>query len=336
MQNKLPFFVIIGLAVLIVAGMGLVYLVWPKSATPLAPLQPEPVAVKIIVAPGLKPWADEAAQRFNAAHPATQISLEAAAQLSPTSQFQPLAGQTAPAAWLAEANFVVDMAARDGYRFDDRQAVASSVLAWGGYSDKIEQFRQDFGELTWDNIHAKAAGRDGFRLVIASPKNSAEGVAALASADAAHLAKESLTAADIGRADAWLTETLGNRNAQPIAKPAETLASVQGRSIAEAGLLTKASWQSAGLPQKTGFVILPLTPPISLDYPLAIRNGASPQEQKAVQSFREFLLQPEQQQALAAFGLSPAAASAAGIKLDGEAASRLISWPSGPFASSFL
>jgi hypothetical protein len=326
MQNKLPFFVIIGVAVLFVVGMGLVYLVWPDSVSQLSPLQQETVALKIIVAPGIKLWADDAAQRFNAANPNTQISLEAANQLAPTGQFQPVTGSPPPAAWLAEAGFVVDMAARDGYHFDDRQSVAGSALAWGGYSDKIEQFQQAYGELNWANIHTQAISRDGFRLVIASPKNTAEGLAALASAVAANLGQQTLTAADIGRADAWLTETLGNHNAQPIAKPAETLASVQGRSMAEAGLLTNASWQAAQLPQKTGFTILPADPPVSLDYPLAIRNDASPQEKQAVQSFRQFLLQPEQQQALATYSLSSTVTGSTGVQLDGEAAYRLVSW----------
>ena len=47
MQNKLPFFVIIGLAVLIVAGMGLVYLVWPKAAAPL-PAQQQPLLLQLL------------------------------------------------------------------------------------------------------------------------------------------------------------------------------------------------------------------------------------------------------------------------------------------------
>ena len=143
----------------------------------------------------------------------------------------------------------------------------------GGYVDKLEQFNQDFGPVNWQNINAKATDPQGVKLVIAAPQNSAEGLAALISGVSTHLGKQSLTEQDIGQADAWLTETLGNRNAQTPPRPAEGFAGVQGRTLGDMGLLSLASWQRVDLDTNSNFAITPVTPTVTLDYPYAVWAG---------------------------------------------------------------
>ncbi len=326
-QNKVLFFGIIMLALVVVAGMILLFFFLPEPLSELVPLQQQ-VDINVVVAPGIKPWVDEAAKKFNQENREVQVTPVSANEMVPAGQFQTRPNSVPPAAWLAEASFVVDMAAGDGYQFTDAQPVAGSSLAWGGYNDKIEQFNQVYGDLNWENAHAKATGRDGFKLVMASPQNTAEGLAVLIAATAAHLGTDTLTAGNVGSADAWLTETLGNNNAQPRSRPAETLASVQGRSIGDAGLLSVASWRSVNLNQSDAFSVLPAEPAVVLDYPFVIwaGNQSTPEARQAAQQFAQFLLEAEQQNALAAHGFDPAGAGQSAIQVDGQAARRLLSW----------
>lgn len=332
-QNKSLFFVIIGVAVLAVAGMVVFFLFFRDSIDEISALQAA-TPIQVVVAPGIKPWVDDAAREFNAGQSNAPVTVIAANELVPGTKFRPTNQPPFPAAWLAEADFVLALAARNGYQFDNPQSVAGANLAWGAYTDKLDAFTQQYGELTWENIYPKATGPDGFRLVIASPHNSAEGLAVLVSAAAAQTDGGTLTSANIGSADSWLTETLGNHNAQPRAQPAQTLASVQGRSIGDAGLLSTASWRAAKLDQSGQFTLLPASPNVAFNYPFAIWADAPPDAQKTAEAFRQFLLAPEQQAALAQFGFGPAGSAGTNpdsVQLDGDAAQRLVNWANRTF-----
>ena len=200
-------------------------------------------------------------------------------------------------------------------------SVASSPLLWGGYADKLTTL----GDVSWDSIHQQALSRQGVRVVIAAPHQTAEGLAALIGAVAAHLETTTLSEADVGQADAWLTETLGDRNAQTPPRPAEAFATAQGRTVGDIGLLTAASWHQVGLDNSANFTVMPATPVVTLDYPLVVfADKVPPEAQQAVESFRQFLLEPAQQQALTRYGFEPAASSS--VQADGRAARRLLRW----------
>ena len=64
---------------------------------------------------------------------------------------------TPPAAWLAEASFVVTM--DNDMQFGDVQSVANTSLAWGTFNNKLEEFSQN-GGLNWSTLHQQAAGPD--------------------------------------------------------------------------------------------------------------------------------------------------------------------------------
>ncbi len=320
-QNKTLFFGIIGLAVVIVVVVLLVRFLLPRQLD--LPLGQKKVSIRLIAAPSLKPWLDSAARAFNESHPDTQVEIIAANSLIPTAQFQ---GQQAPAAWLAEAAFVADLAANSGLKFNPGRSVAGTALTWGAFKDKQDMFAQKYGGLTWDGMHAKAISpEDRLTLVLASPQNSAEGLAALISAAANHLKKDSLTGADINQAETWLAETLVENTTTP-PKPAEAFAGTMGRSIGEAGLLSLASWRAAGLDKKAEFSLTPAQPGITLDYPLLIRAEAPATEQEAARAFTDFLLEESQQSALAALGVERAGAAPGGVKADAAAVLALQRW----------
>jgi len=282
----------------------------------------------VVAAPPSKDWAAQAAEEFNRANPNTQVEIITADELIPENQFKVTTPQqTPPAAWLAEAAFVVEMAGEKGLQFAaDPRPVASSSLAWGAFADKQALFTQKYGDLSWQTVHAKAVAPDDFlTIVIASPTNQAEGLAALASATAAHLDQSTVTAGDVGQARPWLSETFGENTRIP-PRPAEAFASSQGRSIGDVGLLSRAAWQSYDLENRPEFSLAPVHPDVQLDFPLAIWTGSqsSPAGQQAAAQFRDFLLSANQQQALANFALEPAAALTETVKLDGSAAWALL------------
>jgi ABC-type molybdate transport system substrate-binding protein len=326
-QSKTLFFVIIGLAILGVAGM---FLVRPFLAEPLdLPTPAQEITIQVVVAPSIKPWVDQAAQDFNQANK-IQVEIITADNLIPETQFASNPQTTPPAAWLAEATFVVQM--DSDMPFNDLQPVASTSLAWGAFKNKQEEFTQKYGGVNWQALHQSATEPDStLKVVIASPQNTAEGLAALASATAAHLNKKALTSADVNSAEPWLTETLKESartslNLGP--KPAEAFAT-RGASIGDVGMLAQASWHSAGLQNRPDFSMAPVQPNVTLDYPFAIwaGNQANPTAQQAAATFRDFLLAEAQQSTLADFFLERAGAGDPNsVQVDGQAALALFRW----------
>jgi hypothetical protein len=232
---------------------------------------------------------------------------------------------------LPEATFVAALAKEQGVQFDDAQSVASASLAWGGYKDKLAQFNQTYGDLTWENLRRKAvAPGDFLKLVIASPQDSGEGLAALLSATAASGQSGTISGNSVSAANDWLTETLGDGNAQTPPRPAEAFASVQGRTLGDVGLLSMASWQRAGLQNKADFMLTPAEPKVTLDYPLVILTGPQvpPEAQETARKFRQFLLDPAQQGKLANSFFDPATSAPAqnSIQADAAGVDRLLGW----------
>lgn len=324
MQSKTPFFIIIGAAIITVAGM---VLAWFLYSDTLEPIDTGPsVTIQVVAAPAIKPWVDQAAKEFNQANK-NQVEIISANELIPETQFTGNPQVQPPAAWLAEASFVVDM--DNDMQFADTQSVAGDSLAWGTF------LADDFsrrGGLNWDTLHQRAVEPNStLKVVIASPQNSAAGIAALASAAAAHLGKQTLTSADVSSAEPWLTDTLKESartslNLGP--KPAEAFAT-RGASIGDAGILGAASWQEAGLQNRPDFTTTPPQPNVNLDYPFAIWTGnhATPEAQAAAQAFRDFLLSEAQQQTLADFHLNRAGTNEPdSVQLDGPAALALFRW----------
>lgn len=327
-QNRVLFFSIIGLAILIVIGMVIGSFILFGSVGEVSPLQPN-INIEVVVAPSLEPWATQAAQEFNRANPRTHVTITEARDLIPEAQFSSRGSQSSPpAAWLAEATFVIDMARSQGFSFEDAQSVAGTSLAWGAFNNKLDQFRQTYGDLNWSNINKKATGRGGTKVVLAAPWNSAEGLAALASGVAATTGTDSLSGSDVGQANNWLTATLGNSNARTPATPAQSFASVQGRTLGDAGILSTVSWRQVGLDASADFTVVPVEPTVTLDYPLALWTGSqsTPEAQAAAKAFRDFLLQESQQTALSNFHFEQAVTGQQGVQLDASAAARLLNW----------
>ena len=325
-QNKPLFFAVIGVSIIVVIGLFVMGVLFFN----LSP-GPEQVSIQVVVGPAIKPWVEQAAQEFNQSQTQTQVEITATTDLIPENLFRPAAQNAPPAAWLAESTFLVNLAtARDSsLRFDELRSTAHTSLAWGAFTDKQATFSQQYGELSWESLHAKATASDDFlTIVIASPRNTAEGLAALISATAGHVNQPTLSGADVDGASAWLSETF-KENTRVLPAPAEAFATTTGRSIGDLGMLSQAAWGRVGLQNRPDFSITPAQPQVSLDYPFALWAGrqATPEARQAAIAFRDFLLSAGQQQALAEFFLEAAGAGAAdSVQVDGSAALALERW----------
>jgi len=291
MPNKTTFFVIIGLAVVIAVGLVAARVFLPESLS-LPDTTPQ-TDIQVVVAPSIKSWVDQAAREYNQTHK-NQVEIITSDDLIPETRFTGNPQTMPPAAWLAEASFVVAM--DNDMKFDDTQSVAGTTLAWGTFNNKLEEFNQR-GGLNWNTLHQQATEPDSrLKVVLASPQNSAAGLAALAAAVATQQNGQSLSGANVSNADSWLTETLQDSAQVTLAKPAESFATM-GASVGDTGLLSQQTWQSAGLQNRPDFTITPVQPAIVLDYPFAIWTGnrATPETQAAAKEFRDFLLSEAQQ-----------------------------------------
>lgn len=328
--NRTLFFGIVGLAVVIVAGMFAAIFLLGDSLN--LPTGRQPANIQVVAAASIKPWAEQAAQAFNQSQPDVRVEIVEASGLIPRDQFNPGDPQAIPpAAWLAEATFVVEMAGLNDLPFTGVQSVASDSLAWGAFNNRLESLAGPGDALTWEAVHNSAvAPNSTLKLVVASPVNTAEGLAALMSAAAAHLNTQTLSGAAVKQAEPWLSETFkesarGSFTLGP--QPAEAFAT-RGPSIGDAGILSMASWQRAGLQNRPDFTITPAAPNISLDFPFAIYAGsrATPQGQQAAAAFKDFLLGQARQDTLAEQHLEPAGAVVSGVQVNGDAALTLLRW----------
>lgn len=321
MSNKTTFFVIIGLAVVVAIGMVVARIFLPESLS-LPDTTPQ-TDIQVVVASSIKPWVEQAAREYNQTHK-NQVEIITSDDLIPETQFTGNPQNTPPAAWLAEASFVVAM--DNDMQFDDMQSVAGTSLAWGTFNG--DEFNQN-GGLTWNTLHQQATEPNSrLKVVLASPQNNAAGLAALASAVAAQQNVQNVTAANVSSADSWLTETLQDSAQVTLAKPAESFATM-GASTGDAGMLSQSAWQSAGLQNRPDFTTTPAQPNVVLDYPFAVWTGnrTTPEAQAAAQEFRNFLLSEAQQNTLADFYFDRAGSSGAGgVDIDGQAALALYRW----------
>ncbi len=317
-----------------------------------------PIEVRLIVAPPAFDWVSEAADRFNAEdrrlnrRPVTIRPIEQDG-LSLYSEIASTGLRPAPAAWIAEGSFTLDLvnlAARQAGGMDAFAAegsVAQSVLMWGGFADRIAVIDSRLNGLTWSALHDASIAPNGwsslggqsawgfFKLVLPDPHKSSTGLAAILSAAAEYHGRTDLTAGDINdaRFQQWaqaLTDAVPNF--ANLGTEAGKALAVRGPSAGDAGLLLEAEWLTAaeGLSNWPQPVFRYATAAVPFDFPFSVWVGASAvggdvsrqedtaqrqAEREAALLFRDYLLEAAQQSRTEAFGLRSAAGGA--INADG-------------------
>lgn len=332
-RNQIIFFTIIGLALVVTLGilamerLGIYTL--PSRAV-------ERIAIEISVPAALATWADQEADEFNARNNDADVSIVALNGLTALDQYDGASRDSLPHGWIPDASFVAAIAQEEALPFEMvNESIATTELMWGGYSDRIQVIQN----LNWQSIHDAAAagtwsqmGGDNqwgnFKLTIASPAQSAEGLAALISAAASYYKTDTLTSQQLTDPEfmAWLLETVESvPNFSTLGPdPAESMAS-RGPSVGDIGFLSEAAWMNSasGLERWGGFVTEAARYPVSLDYPFLVRTNADMAEQSLAERFAQYLAGEVND---LGSGYDDGSGTPLGKQIDGKTALSLLRW----------
>ncbi len=239
-KTRIIFFVIIGLALLIVVT-GLLVIQLPKmlgqtppGVTPTPKTSHEPLDVRILAALPVEPWVSEAAKKFNA----EDHRLEGRKILVVVT---PMDGLTAmgyydreemnplPTAWIPDSRYLVDLVNatyktkrnRDVFLTDGEyraKPIALSLFSWGIYASRASVLQARYDDITWQAIHDAAMAKGGwreiggadcaacpqwgyFKLVVPNPRKNVAGLVAMVAAAGEYYDKTSITVEDVTNPD---------------------------------------------------------------------------------------------------------------------------------------
>ena len=327
------FFAIVGLAiaitvvVLALERLDVLTLPWRRATQ---------TAIQVAVPPILADWATASAREFDG-----QVTVIPVHGLSAVGQFARMDAPLRPHAWIPEATFVAAIARDQGLSYETvGQSVAAADLAWGAFSSRAAVLSGRFGTLDWQAVHQAAVSHGwaelggnadwgNFKLILASPTHSAEGLAALLSAAAAYRNRPDLAYDDVTdeaflqwlRAIVTSVPNFGTLGPQP----AESVAT-RGPSVGDAGLLAAAAWNRSQvrLDRWETFVVVAPQFTVRLDYPYLLRSDLDPAERETARRFGAFLLGRATQ--LADSGFAQATVSAVQVNVDTQAVLALLRW----------
>ncbi|MBN1933015.1 MAG: substrate-binding domain-containing protein [Anaerolineae bacterium] len=239
-RTRIVFFVIIGIAVLIVIAGLLVSQVpgWVNKSATGEEATPtpsnDPLVVRIVCALPVEPWVSEAAKKFNA----EDHRLEGQKIIV---EITPMDGLTAmgyydreemnpyPTAWIPDSRYLVDLVnatyktkrGRDVFLTDGEyraRPIATSLFSWGIYESRAQVLRERYGEVNWTVIHDAAMAKGGwreiggegcaecaqwgyFKLVVPNPRKNAAGLVAMVAAAGEYYDKTTITVEDVTNAE---------------------------------------------------------------------------------------------------------------------------------------
>lgn len=341
-RTRIIFFVIIALAVIIVAGS----LIWQgvnkqNTSGPVLPDVPDKLEVRIVCALPVEPWVQQAARQFNAG----KNELEGA-PIEVT--VIPMDGWTAkgrlergdmdplPTAWIPENRYLVDLVnvtykerlGRDVFLTDGEyraRPVVVSLLAWGIYDSRATVLQKAYGDITWQAIHDAAILPGGwkdiggepdwlyFKLAISNPRKNISGLAAMIAAAGEYYDNTSIGPDQVGDAgfQNWLAEILSSMS--DLSGGAYTVNDLAlfGYSTGDAGQLLESDLLAnmAGIQSRWADPLRIFYPKYVtwFDFPFTVWMGpeTSALEKNAALEFEKFLLSEDVQRDALTRGLRP-------------------------------
>jgi hypothetical protein len=274
-KTRVVFFVIIGIAVLIVIA-GLVVTQLPSiqdrlstTATPAA--STDDIEVRIVVSLPVEPWVNEAAKAFNEGNRTldgrkinvTVIPMDG---LTAMGYYEREEMDPMPTAWIPDSRYLVDLVnatyktkrGRDVFLTDGEyraRPIATSLFSWGIYRSRAEVLRGAYGDINWQTIHDAAMAKGGwreigsdacaecaewgyFKLVVPNPRKNAAGLSAMVAAAGEYYDKTTITVEDVTDPafQQWLGELVGAVTDYSSAYSVEDLA-LFGYSMGDGGQL---------------------------------------------------------------------------------------------------
>jgi hypothetical protein len=244
-RTRIVFFVIIGLAVVIVAA-GLILQLFRSSGSGEEPTavpgqsSDETLEVQVVTALPVADWVQEAANQFNTEKHTLEgqlihVTITPMDGLTAKGRYDRDEMNPLPTAWIPESRYLVELVnaaqnerlGRDVFLTDGEyraKPLTISLLAWGVYDSRAKVLEAKYGELSWQTIHDAAMTPGGwaelggqsdwgyFKLAISNPRKNVSGLEAMVAAAGEYFKKTNITVDDVTSAEfqTWLGEIMSS------------------------------------------------------------------------------------------------------------------------------
>jgi hypothetical protein len=341
-RTRIIFFVIIGLAVVIIVGG----IIWNQLAKQPGPIEPEAgdetLEIQIVAALPVAEWVQEAAHQFNAeqhtleGHP-IHVTVTPMDGLTAKGRYERDEMDPLPTAWIPDSRYLVELVnaaykerlGRDVFLTDGEyraRPLAISLLAWGIYDSRVDVLENQFGDISWQTIHDAAIAPGGwgelggaqdwgyFKLAISNPRKNISGLAAMVAAAGEYHGKTNITVEDVTDPEfqAWLGEIMSSMS--DLSGGTYTVADLAlfGYTTGDAGQLLESDLlvNMQGIQTRWADPLRIVYPEYVtwFDFPFTVWMGpeTTALEKNAALEFEQYLLAEETQKKALAYGLRPA------------------------------
>ncbi|HFD39496.1 MAG TPA: hypothetical protein ENJ31_06570 [Anaerolineae bacterium] len=343
MKSRIIFFVIVGLAVIIVIG-GLIWSQVGKSGPgPLTPeVQDDVLEVYVVSALPIADWVQEAANRFNAEQHTLEgypihVTVAPMDGLTAKGRYEREEMDPLPTAWIPDSRYLVELVnaaykerlGRDVFLTDGEyraRPLVISLLAWGIYDSRAQVLEDRFGEISWHTIHDAAIAPGGwaelggqpewgyFKLAISNPRKNISGLAAMVAAAGEYYGKTNITVEDVTDPEfqAWLGEIMSSMSDLSGGTYTVNDLALFGYTTGDAGQLLESDLlvNMQGIQTRWADPLRIVYPEYVtwFDFPFTVWMGpeTSALEKNAALEFQKYLLGEEVQAQALAYGLRPA------------------------------
>ncbi len=341
-RTRIIFFVIIAVAIAIVA-IGLIARSLMPSANPIAPAQSnEPIEVRVVTALPIEPWVTEAANQYNSEKHTLEgrpvkVTIVPMDGLTALNRFDSAAFEKTPTAWIPDSRYLVELAnaaykernGRDVFLTDGEyraKPIALSLFAWGLYGTRAKALEAKFGQIDWKTIHDAATAAGGwpelggdpawgfFKLVVPNPRKNVGGLAAMVAAAGEYYDKPNISVEDVTNPEfqKWLKELMGSVTAisGASAYTAEDFA-LLGYSVGDGGQMLESDLLAnmEGISNRWQDPLVVRYPKYVtwFDFPFSVWIGSetSAAEKNAALEFQKYLLSKAVQEKAVSYGLRP-------------------------------
>ena len=342
-RTRIIFFVIIGLAIVIVVG-GLLWTQLGKDDQgPISTTSgDETLEVSVVAALPVADWVQEATREFNEqqhtleGHP-IHVNVTPMDGLVAKGRYEQDEMDPLPTAWIPDSRYLVELVnavykerlGRDVFLTDGEyraRPLATSLLTWGIYESRAGVLEEQYGDISWQTIHDAAIAPGGwgeiggendwgyFKLAIPSPRKNVSGLQAMVAAAGEYYGKTNIGVEDVTDPEfqAWLGEIMSSMSDLSGGTYTAADLALFGYTTGDAGLLMESDLlvNMLGLQTRWAEPMRIVYPEYVtwFDFPFSVWMGpeTSALEKNAALEFQKYLLTENVQEKALAYGLRPA------------------------------
>jgi Ca-activated chloride channel family protein len=342
-RTRIIFFVIIGLALVVVVG-GILWNLLSQEPDDTIDIDvgSGPLEIQVVSALPVAEWVQEAARQFNAEENSLEgrpihVTVTPMDGLTAKGRYEREEMDPLPTAWIPDSRYLVELVnaaykerlGRDVFLTDGEyraRPLVISLLAWGIYDSRAEVLEQQFGDISWQAIHEAALAPGGwgelggqndwgyFKLAISNPRKNISGLAAMVAAAGEYYGKTNITVEDVTNPEfgAWLGEIMSSMS--DLSGGTYTVADLAlfGYTTGDAGQLLESDLlvNMQGIQSRWADPLRIVYPEYVtwFDFPFTVWMGpeTTALEKNAALEFEEYLLSADVQRQALAYGLRPA------------------------------